>query len=658
MLFEEPVQSSISGVKTMRIRIISVLCLVILTIGVTILSTTTLQAQSVSFVHITDPHLFDPGNEGTQNRFALAACIKALNARMDAKADYKFAVITGDIGIENLVSHITDPNSKKRELEDAATQERNLEDGANQLASILAPAKIQLWLFVPGNNDLFDEQPDLQYYQRFLEKLKNKLPGFKIEDLCKQDGNQNTYSIDGFTLIGFNNASFKNNNDPCRRRDNQTKQSGYVEQVVKRVGLNASPALIFYHIPEVDDPHIVLNADTGTPGKRKALCADSSPPTKPRTAKNQKRKATNLATPAAVTTTDVGPYPDSSWFVDPQVIQAWKEKVVKNKKVLGLFAGHLHDWRRENYSGSLSKLYICPPLAVKLQDVPSQARGFQEVTTDAAGRITRTVFWFNSADATFDTDPSSRSNELALAMFYETNGQWQQAESHFSEALKSAPSSYVRNEALEGMTRAHAAQFPRVKKIFAWIDPVFLATYVLRPLALLAILVFIFIGVIAVCDGFDSIVIHEFEGDEELAKAIAVRFPAVQAKVTKLLNSPDRVFLPLNAQTPFPVVAPRVKEFFPAEAFELAGVKVPNLNVLLRWIVRPRFQVTGGFSPDGDISLVHAEVWRRKDNWFGLRRIASITRNIPKGRRRSREIENLIYEIYLTANASNTEQDA
>jgi hypothetical protein len=88
--------------------------------------------------------------------------------------------------------------------------------------------------------------------------------------------------------------------------------------------------------------------------------------------------------------------------VNDEIHQQWKENVVKNPKVLGLFAGHLHDWRRESYSGSLSKLCICPPLATKLQDKsPSQARGFQEVVVEATGNISRTIFWFDAANNTF-----------------------------------------------------------------------------------------------------------------------------------------------------------------------------------------------------------------------------------------------------------------
>src|SRR5437588_318793 len=67
-----------------------------------------------------------------------------------------------------------------------------------------------------------------------------------------------------------------------------------------------------------------------------------------------------------------------------------------------------------NYlSCSLSKLFICPPLAIKRQNkTPLQARGFQEVAIDAMGRIEREIFWFNPSDRTFDTERSSQNNQL------------------------------------------------------------------------------------------------------------------------------------------------------------------------------------------------------------------------------------------------------
>jgi hypothetical protein len=629
----------------MRIKVIRKFRLLLLVLSFAFLCLGVVQAQSLRFAQITDPHLFDLGEEGTKNKAALAACIKALNNRMDENADYKFAVITGDIGVENLVSHVVDTKTKQRIREDAATEERQLNEGAAALATILAPTKIHLWFFVPGNNDLYLEKPELNDYKQFLEKLREKLPGLEIRDLCAAEGSENAYSIGGLQLIGFNNASFKNNNDVCRLWQNKTLQRGYVEQVIKHLKPNDAPALIFYHIPEVDDPHIVLNADTETPNKRTTPCDDPSG--------FPDRKDLK-----AWTESDGGPYPDSSWFVYPDVLKVWKKNVVNNEKVLGLFAGHLHDWRRENYSGSLSKLYICPPLAIKLQDKkPLQARGFQEVAVDGAGKIDRTIFWLD-ADGTFDTDPWSKTNELALALFYETSHEWQQAENHFAEAAKSAPSNAIRNQSLAGLTRVKAARRSWVGEILGWTEPlVSLGISVLRILVAGGILLVIFIVAFAVWEGWSALVIHPFDGDDELAKALALGFPAVRAKVTKLLNSPNQAFLPLNVHTAFTFVAPRLNQLLPVEAFEVAGVKVPNLNIVLNWIVRPRFQVNGGFVPSAQTTFVYAEVWRRRRNWFGLYLQTVVTRNIPNGQGRAREVENLIYEIYLTANDSNSVQN-
>lgn len=86
-----------------------------------------ISAQAVRFVQITDPHLFDGQKEGTENKAAFTACIKKLNERVDEHADYQFAVVTGDIGIENLVSHVIDEATGRRVLDDQETRERQLE---------------------------------------------------------------------------------------------------------------------------------------------------------------------------------------------------------------------------------------------------------------------------------------------------------------------------------------------------------------------------------------------------------------------------------------------------------------------------------------------------------------------------------------------------
>jgi hypothetical protein len=610
----------------MRIRLTQKARLLFLIFILSVTWSVRINAQAISFVQITDPHLFDGGKEGAENKVALTACIKKLNERVDEHAGYQFAVVTGDIGIENLVSHVIDEATGRRVLEDQETRDRQLEAGADQLATTIALSKIRVWLFLPGNNDLFKEEPDTQYYRAFIKKLQSKLPGLIVIDLCPEepaDKKQELglYRIGSHAFIGFNNASFKNDNDTRRVSLNKKIQRDYVQQVIKRVdALDVADAFVFYHIPEIDDPHIVLNSDDQTPKAREAY-ADN-------------------------------PYPDSSWFVDKEIQKLWKDKVVKNTKVHGLFAGHLHDWRQETYSGSLAKLYVCPPLAIKRQDKTlSQARGFQEVSIDGSGRISRTILWYNPAEGNFGGDPSAENNELQLALFFEGEQQWSDAESHFREAAAKAQSPSDRNAALAGLKRVKDPSHPRVKAMLGWTDPVFLAPYVLRPLGLTVIVLVIWLLYVGVRDGSRGMIVRPFEGDDGLAKLLAVGFPATRAKVMNILGTADQSFVkPVIGVYPF--VFPRLDELFPQESFELVGIKLPNLNILLKWLVRPRFQVIGGISELSVDKYVYAEVWRRKW-WFGTELIALTTREIPSGYYTGRvELENFILDVYLRAYAT------
>src|SRR5439155_479345 len=119
-------------------------------------ATATATAQAVRFVQVTDPHLFDGGQEETENKAALTACVSKLNDQIDKQADYAFAVLTGDIGIENLVSSVGENGTRILEP-DARKREARIDQGASELASILSSSKIHVWLFLPGNNDLFRE---------------------------------------------------------------------------------------------------------------------------------------------------------------------------------------------------------------------------------------------------------------------------------------------------------------------------------------------------------------------------------------------------------------------------------------------------------------------------------------------------------------------
>src|SRR4030088_1222450 len=59
-------------------------------------------AATVDFVQITDPHIFDCKGDVEGNKEALKWCINQINGRAGTNADYKFVVVTGDLGLEGL----------------------------------------------------------------------------------------------------------------------------------------------------------------------------------------------------------------------------------------------------------------------------------------------------------------------------------------------------------------------------------------------------------------------------------------------------------------------------------------------------------------------------------------------------------------------------
>lgn len=401
---------------------------------------------ALKFIQITDTHLYDKGNDTSENKNALADCVAKINEFINSGENYDFAVVTGDIGVEGMIRELREQEvrlqSQKEETGKKKTlkpeelnnelEEVNLElnqtwiaidnriiASAMEVASILAPSKIKVWLFLPGNNDLIDEDPKtLIYYRKFIAGLKAALKDKEVIDLCPTESPQSgVYPKGPFIFVGFNNASFKNNDDPRRLTgkndlrqistddviqristgeaprptlsETGVEQRKYVEQVLERVNhYPAGNVYILYHVPEVDDYHPVLNFGFDAVNKR-MLLADH-------------------------------PYALSSWYVEGDVRKLWDE-VVKKPQVKALFAGHFHDWRATTYENfkwmhtppglyvGAAKLRICPPLAVKRQGGRErQARGFQLVSIDGAGDSTIQPLWYDSKGRTFATEPVSQ----------------------------------------------------------------------------------------------------------------------------------------------------------------------------------------------------------------------------------------------------------
>src|ERR1700682_6079508 len=88
-----------------------------------------------SFVQITDPHIFDCKGDVEGNKEALKWCVNQINARVDAKAEYKFIVVTGDLGLEG------SPCAANEKEPAPAVGER-----AKELAEIIKESKVKQWL--------------------------------------------------------------------------------------------------------------------------------------------------------------------------------------------------------------------------------------------------------------------------------------------------------------------------------------------------------------------------------------------------------------------------------------------------------------------------------------------------------------------------------
>jgi Calcineurin-like phosphoesterase len=169
-------------------------------------------SAQVKFVQITDPHIFDDKTpeDRENNKAALAAAVRKINERMGQGANYDFAVITGDLGVEALIVKKPAPT-----INETGTA-NSLRERAKELADILRQSQVRRWVFVAGNNDLDDEKPvTIKYYNNFIDALKNELRDREIIDL-NRDAEVNVYSTNGLSFIGFNDASFKNQNDASR----------------------------------------------------------------------------------------------------------------------------------------------------------------------------------------------------------------------------------------------------------------------------------------------------------------------------------------------------------------------------------------------------------------------------------------------------------
>jgi hypothetical protein len=95
------------------------------------------------------------------------------------------------------------------------------------------------------------------------------------------------------------------------------------------------------------------------------------------------------------------------------------DRVVNDKRVKALIAGHFHSSRRECYRDfdwmdtpiyaavTADKLFICPPVACKFQnDSVLQARGFRTYSITDEGTVSSEIVWYGGFRADSDLPAS------------------------------------------------------------------------------------------------------------------------------------------------------------------------------------------------------------------------------------------------------------
>lgn len=370
------------------------------------------QDNQVWFVHATDPHLFDepkrlePAVRQHQqglNQKALAGLLEEIDSLPGVDGSPSFLVLTGDLGI--------DPCWIAPEESQDCAAERDparREGQVKRLAELLGGSPVQDIYLVPGNNDIERERaagPPLAYAVEFLDDVQKELAGrgsrVRLHNLARcyllgAAGLSGCFAdIPGtpYRLVGFPSHSFKNSeakDEPDSYAVNAETQEEQVEKfgaLVERAQAARKKVLVVTHIPEIDDPYFQAQE------------------------KFQLRKPDlsrgNPDRPAW-----------STWNVSPRVLDIWRQ-TLESATVSAVLAGHLHDSHRaiyrqpyswstpSSYRPEMRKLFLAPPLAVKLQDrSPIQARGFSLVRLGGEG-INARLFWYEHDRGTFSPDPGA-----------------------------------------------------------------------------------------------------------------------------------------------------------------------------------------------------------------------------------------------------------
>jgi hypothetical protein len=287
-------------------------------------------------------------------------------------------VFTGDFGLEKVT---TDPAPRS-----GCTALPSAVDEVARAFSNLIPNRIYL---VRGNNDLDQEDPsDFGRFDDFVRVLAadERLKGKQILNLTPGLGSDASDLMDGIRIVGLDSSSFKSstneplkddkdkcnyvvNNASAASVDRSEYQLHELQRVAQVVQADATPVILFTHIPDLDDPFKV----------------DNQP---------------NASIVAA-------------WNISADARREWAA-IVRDSRLIAVFAGHLHDASRSRYMPPYSwqaarasrppevyeKTFLAPPLAAKFQlDRAPQARGLLVATVTPRKVVRAEIRWFSASQS-------------------------------------------------------------------------------------------------------------------------------------------------------------------------------------------------------------------------------------------------------------------
>jgi len=325
---------------------------------------------ALTFVQITDAHVFDDGwNQPVDTGYKSVGddwssfhwAIQQINEMVRSGEHIDFVVYTGDFGLSNVELH-KDCLVVPTKVDPKGLPPIRNEWAVRKLASELNTLAVNTVYFVAGNNDLSREAvTDAGRPKCFV-----KLVEYELESLTPASAvhfstlrSTSAVSLNGFRLVGFNSASFKddtNYKDDCPLAGDGCPDVEIASLQTMVSASSSEPILLFTHIPDLVDPY---------------------------------RKRPN-------------------WKINDEVRKEWKAAAC-DKEIAGIFAGHFHDSGRNLYgttTGTASlvvpgsecvakKTWVTPPLSIKNQIGKSPtARGLSVVRIFKDGQVKADVRWY------------------------------------------------------------------------------------------------------------------------------------------------------------------------------------------------------------------------------------------------------------------------